>query len=119
MKGRVRNDILEYLKSQQYVSVQDALDHVHYPLDDVDEAQFEADFDVTLNYFLEHIEAIPEPSPPASFSPREEYTHCLRCKDAFTDSNVYSALGWKETQISGFCESCFDTVTKEPGDVEV
>lgn len=114
MKGRVRNDILNYFREQQYVSSHDALDYVHYPHDDINSEQFEADFDASLLYWLEHIESIPdapENQPPAS---REEYTHCLRCKDAFTGANVFTSLGWKETQISGFCESCFDTVTKEP-----
>lgn len=85
--GKVRDDILEYLKAQQYVSVHDAL------------------------YFLAHVESIP--SPPATLLSRKEFTSCLRCKNAFSDSNVFTSLGWKETQISGFCETCFDTVTKE------
>lgn len=33
---------------------------------------------------------------------------CLLCKQVFSNKNVYSAAGWKETQISGLCEKCFD-----------
>jgi hypothetical protein len=41
-------------------------------------------------------------------------THCLNCKEEFSNKNVYSAAGWSETQISGFCEKCFDEITAEP-----
>jgi hypothetical protein len=37
-------------------------------------------------------------------------THCVGCGARFTEANVYSHAGWLETQISGLCESCFDTV---------
>ncbi len=37
-------------------------------------------------------------------------THCIACGSRFTDANVYSEAGWLETQISGMCELCFDTV---------
>ena len=33
---------------------------------------------------------------------------CITCAQPFTDANVYTALGWKETKISGMCEECFD-----------
>lgn len=59
MRGRIRDDILEYLKAQQYVSEYDALDHAQQlTYEDLDEDQFEADFDVTLNYFIERVEQI-------------------------------------------------------------
>lgn len=38
------------------------------------------------------------------------FMHCIQCKAAFTDANTHSAAGWKETQISGFCEDCFDNI---------
>lgn len=34
--------------------------------------------------------------------------HCVECKEAFTNKNVFTLDGWKETQISGYCEKCFD-----------
>ena len=36
------------------------------------------------------------------------YKECINCSQPFTDKNVYSQDGWKETQISGMCEQCFD-----------
>ncbi len=43
--------------------------------------------------------------------PRDLYrTHCVACGSRFGDTNVYSEAGWLETQISGLCELCFDTV---------
>ena len=33
-------------------------------------------------------------------------------KEKTTKGNVYSRLGLRETQISGFCECCFDRFTK-------
>lgn len=45
-----------------------------------------------------------------------KYTKCKNCNKPFTDENVYSQDGWKETQISGICELCFDNITKEPED---
>lgn len=35
---------------------------------------------------------------------------CVSCKEPFSDENVYSDLGWKEVQISGLCELCFDKI---------
>jgi len=42
-----------------------------------------------------------------------QYHHCVECEEPFTPSNVYSADGWKETQISGLCEDCFDTIEED------
>ena len=36
---------------------------------------------------------------------------CIRCKQPFTHANVFSPEGWKETEISGMCEMCFDDCT--------
>lgn len=33
---------------------------------------------------------------------------CDNCGPPFTNANVFSAEGWAETQISGYCEDCFD-----------
>lgn len=38
---------------------------------------------------------------------------CIECKERFSDKNVYSSAGAKETQISGLCEQCFDKITVE------
>ena len=39
---------------------------------------------------------------------------CVECKAPFSDKNTHTTAGWKETQISGMCEDCFDRVTAEP-----
>ena len=36
------------------------------------------------------------------------YTECLVCGKAFTNKTVFSPPGWRETQITGWCEVCFD-----------
>lgn len=41
------------------------------------------------------------------------YLTCIECQQPFTRKNVYSDLGWKETQISGLCEECFDALFEE------
>jgi len=41
---------------------------------------------------------------------------CVDCGNAFTEENVHTADGWRETQISGLCEDCFDLATEEPDD---
>lgn len=41
---------------------------------------------------------------------------CIVCHQPFTDKNVHSVAGWKEAQISGFCEDCFDDIMEEKGD---
>lgn len=33
---------------------------------------------------------------------------CIECNEPFTSKNVFTALGWKETKLSGLCESCWD-----------
>ena len=38
------------------------------------------------------------------------YTHCISCTEPFTLDNIKTSAGWKETQISGMCESCFDSL---------
>jgi hypothetical protein len=41
------------------------------------------------------------------------WTECVSCGSAFQSSNVYTPEGWKETQISGYCECCFDKLFEE------
>ena len=43
-------------------------------------------------------------------------THCMDCGQAFSSENTHSEAGWKETQISGICEDCFDTLFADPDD---
>jgi len=38
---------------------------------------------------------------------------CADCGCEFSSANTHTALGWKETQISGFCEDCFDALFAE------
>jgi len=38
---------------------------------------------------------------------------CSACRKLFSNANTHTALGWKETQISGFCEDCFDALFAE------
>ena len=33
---------------------------------------------------------------------------CVICHQPFTDENVFTELGWKETKISHICEKCFN-----------
>lgn len=42
---------------------------------------------------------------------------CLSCQAEFSPKNVHTGLGWKETQISGYCEDCWDNLFKEDEDV--
>jgi hypothetical protein len=40
--------------------------------------------------------------------PNMRYKMCAKCRDAFSGKNTNSQMGWRETQISGYCEKCFD-----------
>lgn len=44
------------------------------------------------------------------------YTNCVECGAGFTGANVVSCGGWRETQISGMCENCFDQMLEEESD---
>lgn len=37
-----------------------------------------------------------------------KFKHCIQCEKGLTDGNTHTVLGWQETQISGYCEDCFD-----------
>lgn len=43
-------------------------------------------------------------------------THCMLCHEPFSTVNVFTPEGAKETQISGICESCFDSLFDEDGE---
>ncbi len=45
-------------------------------------------------------------------SERAPRTRCVCCGEPFSDANVYSEAGWIETQISGLCEVCLDTLAE-------
>lgn len=33
---------------------------------------------------------------------------CINCREPFSEKNVFTEDGWKETKISNMCEKCFD-----------
>lgn len=37
-----------------------------------------------------------------------ETNKCIDCGEEFSNNNVFTEAGWKETKISGLCEKCFD-----------
>jgi hypothetical protein len=45
-----------------------------------------------------------------------KFVRCVSCGTGFSNKNVFSRLGWRESQISGFCESCFDKVFEAQND---
>jgi len=38
---------------------------------------------------------------------------CGICKAQFSETNVHTSEGWRETQISGTCEDCYDELFRE------
>lgn len=44
------------------------------------------------------------------------YLGCLTCKQPFSVDNVKTSAGWKETQISGMCEVCYDELFQDAQD---
>jgi hypothetical protein len=48
----------------------------------------------------------------------DRYHVCIDCKQPFTSENVHSPEGWRETQISGMCEDCFDDLFVEAESME-
>ena len=42
-----------------------------------------------------------------------KFQRCFICKRGFLDTNTVSKRGWAETQISGYCEECFNNLFKE------
>ena len=45
-------------------------------------------------------------------------TNCVECGRPFSDSNCFTSAGRAETQISGTCEKCFDTLFADSEDEE-
>jgi len=46
----------------------------------------------------------------------ETYINCSECGEVFSDDNTKSPAGWRETQMSGMCEACFDALHEEEED---
>lgn len=44
--------------------------------------------------------------------------HCNNCGSPFSTSNTHTKEGWLETEITGLCEDCFDTMLAEESDTE-
>lgn len=44
---------------------------------------------------------------------------CINCREPFSEKNVYTEAGRRETAISGLCEKCFDDMFKEQDDEPV
>lgn len=44
------------------------------------------------------------------------YMACISCKLPFTAERVKTSAGWKETQISGMCEVCYDELFSDAQD---
>lgn len=38
---------------------------------------------------------------------------CVKCAEPFSDKNVFTEAGWRETKISQLCERCFDSAFEE------
>ena len=34
--------------------------------------------------------------------------NCINCQKPFTEENVFTDAGWRETRITQMCEKCFD-----------
>jgi len=44
------------------------------------------------------------------------YLACISCKQSFTAEIVKTSPGWRETQISGMCEVCYDELFEDAQD---
>ena len=45
---------------------------------------------------------------------RQRFQHCMNCDVRLADPAAASSpAGWRETQISGTCETCFDAMFAE------
>ena len=42
-----------------------------------------------------------------------QYKGCIQCRAPFTTENTHSAPGWRDTQIIGMCEDCYDGLFEE------
>ena len=37
-------------------------------------------------------------------------SRCINCGQSFSEKNVFTEAGWRETKISHCCEKCFDAI---------
>lgn len=44
------------------------------------------------------------------------YFKCTSCSAPFSETNVRTSPGWRETQISGMCEVCYDELFQDAQD---
>jgi len=47
---------------------------------------------------------------------QNRYWRCTSCDKPFTAERVKTSAGWKETQISGMCEVCYDALFQDAQD---
>jgi hypothetical protein len=47
---------------------------------------------------------------------KARWVRCFSCEAPFGPANTRSAAGWRETQISQFCEDCYDELFKDAED---
>lgn len=53
---------------------------------------------------------------PAEMQQRIYAGVCIQCGQPFTEDNVHSDAGWRETRLSNMCEDCFDELMAETDD---
>lgn len=41
------------------------------------------------------------------------HSTCVECGHVFSDGNTKTAPGWRDTQIVGMCEKCYDALFAE------
>lgn len=42
-----------------------------------------------------------------------KYNKCIQCTAPFSSANTHTAAGWRDTQIVGMCEDCYDNLFQE------
>jgi hypothetical protein len=47
---------------------------------------------------------------------KAHYLACISCKLPFTAERIKTSAGWRETQISGMCEVCYDELFQDAQD---
>jgi len=53
---------------------------------------------------------------PAEMRQRFEKGVCIQCGHPFTEANVHTDAGWRESKLSHMCEDCFDAMFAEEED---
>lgn len=60
-----------------------------------------------------NIEKLPETYEEFKNLAIKHYEDCEHCKKPFNNESVFTSLGWRETQISGYCEKCYDDACED------